>query len=110
MRNRVVPAVAVLRDVGSKSIPMQGPGMAPTGAGKIQIVIVEGEGAIKDVRQRVAREPIVQVEDENESRSLARRSRSSRSRAQRRPTAPEALNITTMRKARAGERFCAPIV
>jgi hypothetical protein len=28
-------------------------------------VIVEGEGAINNVRQRVAREPIVQVEDEN---------------------------------------------
>ncbi|HYI94511.1 MAG TPA: hypothetical protein VEX68_13270 [Bryobacteraceae bacterium] len=35
------------------------------GAGKINIVIVEGEGAINNVRQRVAREPIVQVEDEN---------------------------------------------
>lgn len=34
-------------------------------AGKINIVIVEGEGAINNVRQRVAREPIVQVEDEN---------------------------------------------
>ena len=33
--------------------------------GKIRIVIVEGEGAINNVRQRVAREPIVQVEDEN---------------------------------------------
>lgn len=35
------------------------------GIGKINIVIVEGEGAINNVRQRVAREPIVQVEDEN---------------------------------------------
>jgi hypothetical protein len=35
------------------------------GAGKIRIVIVEGEGAINNVRQRVAREPIIQVEDEN---------------------------------------------
>ena len=33
--------------------------------GKLHIVIVEGEGAINNVRQRVAREPIVQVEDEN---------------------------------------------
>ena len=32
---------------------------------KLHIVIVEGEGAINNVRQRVAREPIVQVEDEN---------------------------------------------
>jgi hypothetical protein len=33
--------------------------------GKLNIVIVEGEGAINNVRQRVAREPIIQVEDEN---------------------------------------------
>lgn len=32
---------------------------------KLNIVIVEGEGAINNIRQRVAREPIVQVEDEN---------------------------------------------
>lgn len=38
---------------------------AQTAPGKISIVIVEGEGAINNVRQRVAREPIVQVEDEN---------------------------------------------
>ena len=33
--------------------------------GKLNIVIVEGDGAINNIRQRVAREPIVQVEDEN---------------------------------------------
>jgi len=32
---------------------------------KLNIVIVEGEGAINNIRQRVAREPIVQVTDEN---------------------------------------------
>ena len=32
---------------------------------QLRIVIVEGEGAINNVRQRVNREPIVQVEDEN---------------------------------------------
>lgn len=37
-------------------------GQTPTG---LQIVIVEGEGAINNVKQRVNREPIVQVEDEN---------------------------------------------
>jgi hypothetical protein len=31
----------------------------------LQIIIVEGEGAINNVKQRVNREPIVQVEDEN---------------------------------------------
>lgn len=35
---------------------------APTG---LRITIVEGEGAINNVRQRVNREPIVQVEDNN---------------------------------------------
>lgn len=32
---------------------------------KLNIVIIEGEGAINNIRQRTAREPIVQVEDEN---------------------------------------------
>ncbi|MGE5568092.1 MAG: carboxypeptidase-like regulatory domain-containing protein [Rhodospirillales bacterium] len=32
---------------------------------KLNIVIIEGEGAINNIRQRIAREPIVQVEDEN---------------------------------------------
>jgi hypothetical protein len=44
------------------------PGAAAGQAGpapKINIVIVDGEGAINNIRQRTAREPIVQVEDEN---------------------------------------------
>jgi hypothetical protein len=32
---------------------------------RLQITIVEGEGAINNIKQRVNREPIVQVEDEN---------------------------------------------
>ena len=32
---------------------------------RLNIVIVEGEGAVNNIRQRMAREPIVQVEDEN---------------------------------------------
>jgi hypothetical protein len=32
---------------------------------KLRIQILEGEGAINNIRQRTAREPIVQVEDEN---------------------------------------------
>lgn len=40
------------------------PARAQNPAG-LQIVIVEGEGAINNVKQRVNREPIVQVEDEN---------------------------------------------
>jgi hypothetical protein len=34
-------------------------------AGQLNLVIVEGDGAINNIRQRTAREPIVQVEDEN---------------------------------------------
>jgi hypothetical protein len=41
------------------------PAGAQTVPAKLNIVIVEGEGAINNVRQRTAREPIVQVEDEN---------------------------------------------
>jgi len=35
------------------------------GGGQLNLVIVEGDGAINNIRQRTAREPIVQVEDEN---------------------------------------------
>ena len=38
------------------------PAQAPQ---KLTIVIIEGEGAINNVRQRVAREPIIEVQDEN---------------------------------------------
>src|SRR5438445_12430090 len=31
----------------------------------LNLVVVEGEGAINNIRQRTAREPIVQVQDEN---------------------------------------------
>lgn len=42
------------------------PGLAQEQAKpKLNIVVIEGEGAINNVRQRTAREPIVQVEDEN---------------------------------------------
>jgi hypothetical protein len=49
----------------AQSVPVHGQDAPATGAGRIQIVIVEGEGAINNIRQRVAREPIIQVEDEN---------------------------------------------
>jgi len=38
---------------------------AQESAHKLNLVIVEGDGAINNIRQRTAREPIVQVEDEN---------------------------------------------
>ena len=37
----------------------------PQDAPKLIINIVEGEGALNNIKQRVNREPIVQVEDEN---------------------------------------------
>jgi hypothetical protein len=41
------------------------PVFAQDSEAKLRIVIVEGEGAINNIKQRVNREPIVQVEDEN---------------------------------------------
>ena len=37
----------------------------PAAPAALNLVVVEGEGSINNIRQRVAREPIVQVEDEN---------------------------------------------
>jgi hypothetical protein len=47
------------------SIPATSVVDAQDAAPKLNIVIVEGDGAINNIRQRTAREPIVQVEDEN---------------------------------------------
>ena len=44
---------------------LQIPAWAQVPQGGLRITIIEGEGAINNVRQRVNREPIVQVEDEN---------------------------------------------
>jgi hypothetical protein len=41
------------------------PASAQEAGGQLNIVIVEGDGAINNIRQRTAREPIVQVEDQN---------------------------------------------
>jgi hypothetical protein len=46
-------------------VPAWGQNPAPAPQAKLNIVIVEGEGAINNVKDRVNREPIVQVEDEN---------------------------------------------
>jgi hypothetical protein len=32
---------------------------------QLNIIVIEGEGAVNNIRQRVARDPVVQVEDEN---------------------------------------------
>ncbi|HEX3880135.1 MAG TPA: hypothetical protein VHW24_24305 [Bryobacteraceae bacterium] len=47
------------------SLPLAPAMEAQDAAPKLNIVIVEGEGAINNIRQRTAREPIVRVEDEN---------------------------------------------
>ena len=47
------------------SISLSSGAVAQVAGPKLNLVIVEGEGAINNVRQRTAREPIVQVEDEN---------------------------------------------
>ncbi|MCL4797351.1 MAG: hypothetical protein KJZ84_22485 [Bryobacteraceae bacterium] len=45
-------------------LPAQQPQSGPR---SISIVIVEGDGAINNVRQRIAREPIIEVVDENKN-------------------------------------------
>ena len=64
MRKRVVSFVLFCA-IFAQSVPSPAQESPTAAPGKIHIVIVEGEGAINNVRQRVAREPIVQVEDEN---------------------------------------------
>jgi hypothetical protein len=63
VRKRVV-SFALFCAILAQSFPLPAQ-ENPAAPGKIHIVIVEGEGAINNVRQRVAREPIIQVEDEN---------------------------------------------
>lgn len=56
----LAPVLAV-----SISIPFAPMAQAQNVAPVLNIVIVEGEGAINNIKQRTAREPIVRVEDEN---------------------------------------------
>jgi hypothetical protein len=65
LRNRRLLAKLVLCFLANNYLLVRVYAQTPTATGKLRIVIVEGEGAINNVRQRVAREPIVQVEDEN---------------------------------------------
>lgn len=57
------PGFAVCLAMATIAAPLKSQGN--TAPKVLNIVIVEGEGAINNLRQRVAREPIVQVEDEN---------------------------------------------
>src|SRR5580698_2505080 len=54
------PVLAVLISIPATTV-IDAQGVAPA----LNIVIVEGDGAINNIRQRTAREPIIQVEDEN---------------------------------------------
>jgi hypothetical protein len=47
------------------ALPLARPAAAQEAAPKLNLVVIEGEGAVNNVRQRTAREPIVQVQDEN---------------------------------------------
>jgi hypothetical protein len=60
---RTVAAVLcfLLTDVGASDLMAQTAAPPP----HLQITILDGEGALNNIKQRVAREPIVQVEDEN---------------------------------------------
>lgn len=60
-------ALAVLLCVAMLSTPATSWAQAAAAASAptLNIVIVEGDGAVNNIRQRVAREPIVRVEDEN---------------------------------------------
>jgi len=52
----------ILTNAGALAPSAAGQTPAPT---KITIEIIEGEGAVNNIKQRTAREPIVQVTDEN---------------------------------------------
>jgi hypothetical protein len=59
----LVTSLAIL--IAAQSVPLYSQGQEKPSGGQLRIVILEGEGAINNIRQRTAREPIVQVEDEN---------------------------------------------
>jgi hypothetical protein len=60
-------ALAVLGCVvgATLSVPVSGQALGPSGTQHLYINILEGEGALNNIRQRDAREPVVQVTDEN---------------------------------------------
>lgn len=63
---RSCASIICLTVVNLWSFPAWGQQPPPPGAqDQLRIVIVEGDGAINNIKQRVNREPIVQVEDEN---------------------------------------------
>ena len=59
----LVTSLAILNAV--EAVPRFSQAQEKPGSSQLRIVILEGDGAINNLRQRTAREPIVQVEDEN---------------------------------------------
>ena len=59
----LVTSLAIL--IAVETVPRFSQAQEKPGSAQLRIVILEGEGAINNIRQRTAREPIVQVEDEN---------------------------------------------
>src|ERR1035441_11134548 len=50
---------------GLIALPFPPGAAAQAPVAKLNLVIVEGDGAINNIRQRTAREPVVEVQDEN---------------------------------------------
>ena len=69
MRSSVPPASSRSFALGLACLlilePLLGQAPPPEPVKKLNIVIVEGDGAVNNIKQRSAREPIVQIEDEN---------------------------------------------
>jgi hypothetical protein len=63
-RQGLIAAFLFLLQLGQAPAWAQTPATPPP-APQLRIVVVEGDGAINNIRQRVSQEPVVQVEDEN---------------------------------------------
>jgi hypothetical protein len=66
-RLRLQETIASVNVAPSKLTEGPAQAMAPTGPATpaLKIVILEGEGVSNNIKERIAREPVVQVEDEN---------------------------------------------
>ena len=64
-RSAIAPVMFFLLVILSLVPPLGAQAPTPAASPNLVINILSGEGALNDIRQRTAREPIVQVEDEN---------------------------------------------
>ncbi len=64
-QNAQAPSAPMSPSSGSAATPAQAPAITATPAPALKIVILEGEDVSNNIKERTAREPIVQVEDEN---------------------------------------------